>query len=187
MNKKKQIIFFMFLILIITANNVLKAANIKHVNNNKYIEQNFLNLEENDNGNDSIFLKSGTIIVCKVLEVTTNEIKFQRTENGTIMTIKSKNVTKIIYSDGKTNNLSFYSPDTIYLERTFDTFASLSLFTGIVGFFIASIILGPLAIIFGFTGIVRIYKYKYQYRGKGLAILGILIGLLDFIIILSMI
>lgn len=56
--------------------------------------------------------------------------------------------------------------------------AIASLVMGIVGFFVLGIILGTLAIIFGGIGLYRIHDEPNYYTGRGLAIAGIILGII---------
>ncbi|HEX2902209.1 MAG TPA: DUF4190 domain-containing protein [Jatrophihabitans sp.] len=58
-------------------------------------------------------------------------------------------------------------------------FAIAGLVCGIVGIFVANIILGPLAIIFGGIGLSRANRGG---SGKGMAIAGIILGIIDIVL-----
>lgn len=61
-----------------------------------------------------------------------------------------------------------------------NSLAILSTLSGLVGLFLLSIILGPLAIITGFFSYSQI-KHNPHQRGKQFAILGVMLGILDII------
>lgn len=69
--------------------------------------------------------------------------------------------------------------------RITPTSAILSFIFGIAGLFVAAIIMGPLAIIFGIVGLSRIDSNPGLYKGKGFAIAGLILGIICFIIILA--
>ncbi|HEY1489001.1 MAG TPA: DUF4190 domain-containing protein, partial [Micromonosporaceae bacterium] len=58
-------------------------------------------------------------------------------------------------------------------------FAIAGLVCGIVGIFIANIILGPLAIIFGGIGLNRANRGG---KGRGMSLAGIILGAIDIIL-----
>ncbi|MEM9897560.1 MAG: DUF4190 domain-containing protein [Bacteroidota bacterium] len=55
-------------------------------------------------------------------------------------------------------------------------FPLASILCAIVGIFFARVILGAAAMIFGFVGLTRARKYPDTHGGKGLAIIGIIVG-----------
>lgn len=72
------------------------------------------------------------------------------------------------------------------VPRTTPTSAILSFLFGIVGLFVAAIVMGPLAIIFGIVGLSRIDSNPSAYKGKGFAIVGLILGIISLIVILAL-
>ncbi len=71
------------------------------------------------------------------------------------------------------------------VPRTTPTSAVLSFIFGIVGLFVAAIVMGPLAIIFGIVGLSRIDSNPGIYKGKGFAIVGLILGIISLVVILA--
>jgi hypothetical protein len=59
--------------------------------------------------------------------------------------------------------------------------AVAALVCGIIGIFIAEFILGPLAIIFGAIGL---HRANQGARGRGMALAGLILGIIDVVLIL---
>lgn len=70
--------------------------------------------------------------------------------------------------------------EEVKLKRT-DTLAILSVIFGIVGLFVAGIILGLLAVIFGLIAFSRITKSPETTKGLGTAKAGVILGCLSII------
>ena len=69
------------------------------------------------------------------------------------------------------------------------TLAIVGLIVGLVGLFVAGIPLGVIAMIFGFVALNKIKKNPGAFRGRGLSIASIILGIIDIIgaiIVLSM-
>jgi hypothetical protein len=66
------------------------------------------------------------------------------------------------------------------VERKTSGLAIASLICSIVGLFGFGLIMGVLAVVFGFMAISRINDEPRFYSGKGLAIAGIIIGVISF-------
>jgi len=141
---------------------------------------------------DTIMLKSGSNLIGKVEEIGQTEIKYRKCNNlsGPIISIAKSNVSAIIFSNGsheiftednpaiKSNN----STNTVNIdERLVEGFGIAGLAAGVVGLFIAGIPLGAVAIVFGAISLSRIKKNPNKYKGKGLAIASLIIGLVDVV------
>ncbi|HLH45971.1 MAG TPA: DUF4190 domain-containing protein [Acidimicrobiales bacterium] len=75
--------------------------------------------------------------------------------------------------------MSDFTAATPRTTRSTNGFAIASLVLSIVGFFFLSIILGPLGVIFGGIGLRRA---NAGASGRGMAIAGIVIGIVDIIL-----
>jgi hypothetical protein len=75
--------------------------------------------------------------------------------------------------------MASYASETNSVART-NGFAIAGLVCGIVGVFLASIILGPLAIIFGGIGLNR--ANHSGGKGKGMSIAGVALGVIDVVL-----
>ncbi|MFA5781369.1 MAG: hypothetical protein WC868_03770 [Bacteroidales bacterium] len=141
---------------------------------------------------DNIVLKNGEEIKAKVTEITTDEIKYKKCDNltGPSYSIKKSEVFMIRYSNGTkdiiTSNNSAPSNTATYSNNVSDKtqknteekkgggFGITSFVLSIVGLLVAGVIFGPLAIIFGIIGMIK-------RKLKGLAIAGLIIGIIDII------
>lgn len=155
-------------------------------------------LKINSNNPDScdiMILSNGDEIVAKVTEIGLDVIKYKDCDNinGPAIVISKNDVFMIKYPNGtKTviTKVSSYeqqsdinSQKNQYKKKT-ETLSLLSFIFSIVGFFAFSILLGPAAFIMGLAGINKIVKEPQSWKGKGFAIAGIIIGLIDTIAIL---
>jgi len=130
---------------------------------------------------DTIYLKSGTICIGEVTEVSDKEIKYQRLgmNDGIEMVLNRNTVEKIAYSNGVVQQItpanSSYSP----FSKTYRG-AIIGFITSILGLIIAGIILGTVSIILGVSALKKISENP-MYKGKGLATAAIVLGFLDII------
>lgn len=141
---------------------------------------------------DIIILKNGSEIEAKVLEISTDEIKYKKCDNvdgptysikkSEVFMIKYKNGTKDIITQNNTTTSTDNSSTSTIVDKTqkntkekkSGAFGIVSLATGIVGLLIASIIMGPIAMAFGIVGMIN-------RKLKGLAIAGLIIGIIDVV------
>ncbi len=79
------------------------------------------------------------------------------------------------YKKLKATGAWLLQPEAATQTRT-DGLAIASLICGIVGLFFLGILLGPLAIIFGAISLNKMAKNPGMYSGKGMAIAGLVIG-----------
>lgn len=162
-------------------NDLLEAISSKE-NSIKYLDSTI-------NTCDNIILKSGEELSAKVVEITGSEIKYKKCDNlggpiyiinkASVLLIKYPNGTKDIISPSNSptsGNFNNYSSKN-NTELKSGAFGFLSFFLGIAGYFYASLILGPLAIIFGIIGMIN-------RKLKGLAIVGFIIGIVDVVAVL---
>lgn len=153
------------------------------------------NREENSesiiDGCETIVFNSGLEVLANVEEITPTEIKYRRCElvDGPLVTVNRNDVYKIIYSNGAEDiitdeNTITHSKNTAATgESKLEVFSLMSMMSSIVGFFVLGIVFGPLAIIFGIIGLSRASNNP-NFKGKGFAIAGIIIGLLVTIIMI---
>jgi len=137
---------------------------------------------------DTIMLKSGKNLVGKVEEIGLTEIKYRNCNNlsGPIISIAKSSASAILFSNGsheiftvddpalQSNNASNTGNTD---ERQVEGFGIAGLAAGVVGLFIATIPLGAVAIVFGAISLSRIKKNPKKYKGKGLAIASLILGL----------
>jgi hypothetical protein len=124
---------------------------------------------------DTILLKSGSTLVGKVEEIGQIEIKYRKCNNlsGPIIAISKSDASAILYSNGShdiiasqnpvqlINNIS--SPDKVESAQM-EGFSIAGFIAGLVGFFVAPLIFGTAAIVFGAIGLGRIKKNSAKFK-----------------------
>ena len=68
-------------------------------------------------------------------------------------------------------------------DRKMDGFAITGFVTSLVGLFVFGYILGGIAVVFSAIGLARTIKRKDELKGKGLAISGLVIGIVDIVLL----
>jgi hypothetical protein len=158
---------------------------------------------------DQIVLRNGDIIEAKVKEVGVNEIKYKKCDrpDGPDYTISKRDVLSIRYPNGEVerfsaatqptynnNNSSSSSSRPSYNSPTSsqdegpktDPFAIVAIAAGglavLTGY--GAFLLGAAAIVFGALSLSRIRKEPGRFKGKGLALAGMIAGLLSAAVIL---
>jgi hypothetical protein len=152
---------------------------------------------------DTIVLKSGSRLIGKVEEIGQNEIKYRRCDNlnGPLISISKYDAFKILYSNGTLE--SFPSDNVINLNNNYNNdikpvvnntivktegLAIAGFVIGLAGLFVAGIPLGLIAGVFGILSLSKIKKYPGRFKGRGLAIASIILGIADIagaIVVLS--
>lgn len=159
-------------------------------------------------GCDQIVLRNGDVVDAKVKEVGVNEIRYKKCDrqDGPDYTISKRDVLSIKYSNGEVerfttsstqsnpssssgNRQSYDSPTNSNSQnngpRT-DPFAIVAIATGglavLTGY--GAFLLGAAGIIFGALSLSRIRKEPGRFKGKGLAIAGMVAGLVAATVIL---
>jgi len=144
---------------------------------------------------DNIILNNGEEIKVKVIEIASDEIKYKKCDNlnGPTYSIKKLEVFMVKYSNGtkdvftannsttnnsNTNNSSDKIKDA--KQKKGGGFGIASIVLSLVGVFVAPFIFGPLAIIFGSIGMTN-------RKLEGLAIAGLIIGIIYLIFLLMII
>ena len=152
---------------------------------------------------DQIVLRNGDVIEAKIKEVGVNEIKYKKCDrqDGPDYTISKRDVLSIKYSTGDVerfnsaanpstssgNRSSYDSPTNAQNDgpRT-DPFAIVAIATGglaiLTGY--GAFLLGAAAIVFGALSLTRIRKEPGRFKGKGLAIGGMVAGIVSAAVIL---
>lgn len=141
---------------------------------------------------DNIILRNGEAINAKVTEITENEIKYKKCSNlnGPTYSIYKSEVSVIKYVNGteetfpidpsRSNNVP---PAERKSGAKVEGFAIAAFLFSIAGLFIAGFLFGLIAVIFSIISLVRIGNDPSRFKGKGLAIAGLIIGILDMILI----
>jgi hypothetical protein len=152
---------------------------------------------------DTIVLRSGIKYVGKVEEIGLSEIKYRRCDNlaGPLIAVLKSNVNVIKYSNGTNDYFTSndYIPSVQSSDNNFsadnrfavDTRKSHGLaiagfVTSLAGLFIFSIPLGILSVVFGAVSLGKIRRSPSRFKGKGLAIAAIIIGLVDIVVMIAL-
>jgi hypothetical protein len=155
-----------------------------------------LNLKYNINksldGCDVITLKNNSEINAKVLEINQTEIKYKKCDdvNGPTITVAKQDVNQIKYSNGtvdlinslnqKALEYDYYSPSTKIensnssTEPIINKHALASMILAILSILLFPLV--PLPIIFGIIALKQIQKNPERYKGKWMAIFGLVLG-----------
>lgn len=155
---------------------------------------------------DQIVLRNGDVVDAKVKEVGVSEIRYKKCDrqDGPDYTISKRDVLSIKYSNGEVerfttsstqsnnssssgNRQSYNSPTNPQNDgpRT-DPFAIVAIATGglaiLTGY--GAFVLFAAAIVFGALSLSRIRKEPGRFKGKGLAIAGMVAGLVSAAVVL---
>jgi hypothetical protein len=146
---------------------------------------------------DTIILRSGVALIGKVEEIKQKEITYRKCNNltGPLITIQKSDVIRIGYSNGTQDVLTtevidyhdvYAQEKDVFMQDNHPVVKTEGLgvagfVSGIVGLFVAGVILGTAAIIFGSISLRNINRNPGRYKGKGLAIASIIIGFIAVI------
>jgi hypothetical protein len=142
---------------------------------------------------DQIVLRNGDVVEAKVKEVGVNEIRYKKCDrpDGPDYTISKRDVLSIKYSNGEverfssgtnssSSNTARNSPASSQNDgpRT-DPFAIVAISAGGLAIFtgLGSLLLGAAAVVFGALSLSRIRKEPNRFKGRGLAMAGMIIGI----------
>lgn len=148
-------------------------------------------------GCDQIVLRNGDVVDAKIKEVGVSEIRYKKCDrqDGPDYTISKRDVLSIKYSNGEVERFgtattnsnsggnrpqSYNSPTNSQNDgpRT-DPFAIVAIATGglaiLTGY--GAFLLGAAAIVFGALSLSRIRKEPGRFKGKGLAVAGMIAGI----------
>jgi hypothetical protein len=141
-------------------------------------------------GCDTIILKSGSRIIGKVEEIGQSEIRYRRCDNitGPIISISKSGVNRILYVNGTREIMVSDSPIVVNNNQEKPIYSNTppktnalglaGFIAGILGLFVAGIILGSVGVIFGGISFAKISREPGRYKGKGLSIAAIIIGVI---------
>ncbi len=156
---------------------------------------------------DQIVLRNGDVVEAKVKEVGVNEVRYKKCDrqDGPDYTISKRDVLSIKYSNGEVerfasnsgssssssssggNRQSYNSPTSPQNDgpRT-DPFAIVAISAGGLAIFtgLGSLLLGAAAVVFGALSLSRIRKEPNRFKGKGLAMAGMIAGIVAAAVIL---
>lgn len=150
---------------------------------------------------ETLVMVDGRRLAVKVIEINQQEIKYKKCDylQGPTITVDKKDVDRIIYANGAEDIISGYSApesrsprsssesDGQPVQKRLEIMALMSMLFGITGLFIAAIVFGLMAIIFAMISFMKFSANPKEFGGRGMAIAGIIIGILDVVLFLAFI
>jgi hypothetical protein len=145
---------------------------------------------DQQSGCDTIILKSGSRIIGKVEEIGQSEIRYRRCDNitGPVISIAKSGVNRILYVNGTHEIMVSDSPIVLGSPEVKPVYSHAPVkseplgiagfISGLIGLFIAGVPLGTLAVIFGVISIGKIRREPARFRGRGLAIASVVLGVI---------
>lgn len=135
---------------------------------------------------DTIILRRGDDILGKVIEIGQDEIKYRKCDNlnGPSYAIRKSEVFVIKYVNGTSE---FFTPGNQHVSpvpppaKKTEGLGLTAFICGVVGLIIAGIPLGIMALVFGAIGLSKVNRYPDIYMGRGFAITGIVLGIIDIV------
>jgi hypothetical protein len=147
-----------------------------------------------DSCRDEILMRNGELVQAKIEEVNSAEVRYRRCDNpgGPLYTTSTANIFSVTYANGLkrvfTRPAAPASVNTpASAPRTTSGWAVASFICALLGIFLIPLL--P-AFIFGIVGYQQIEKQPQRYKGKWMAIVGIVIGslaLLGLLILLVLV
>lgn len=144
---------------------------------------------------DTIILRSGSFIPCKIAEINLKDIKYRKCnyQDGPVITILKSDVAVINFGNGTSEIIISSNPNDFNargegagsMPKQSPTLGTIGFLTSLVGLFVASIPLGLVAIIFGASAIGKINRDPQKYKGRGLAAATIIIGFIEVVLTLA--
>ncbi|HEX2920965.1 MAG TPA: DUF4190 domain-containing protein [Bacteroidales bacterium] len=139
---------------------------------------------------DTIFLKSGGTLIGRVEEIGQTEIKYRKCNNltGPVISVIKSEISSIKYVNG---TIDYFGPSdnpvpvqTVNYPRSTDPVKTEGLgiagfVSSLVGLFIAGVLLGIIGIVFGGVSLSKIKNNPGRYKGRGLAVAAIIIGIIS--------
>lgn len=144
---------------------------------------------------DTVILKHGSRIIGIIIEVNQEGIRYRDCNNpsGPVLSILKSDIGEIKYSNGATNSYitsSKPSASSTTVQPSQNSYSSgsqiealgiVSFVASVAGLIIAGIPLGALAVIFGGISLAKFSRDPGRFKGKGLAIAGIILGIVDIV------
>ena len=146
-------------------------------------------LSKLDGDCDNIIYKNGEEVSVKVIEITTDVVKFKRCDNldGPLISVKKSKLLMIRYKNGskeifKDNSAELENKEIDKSKLKVQGLGLTSMIIGIIGGILPSffvlIISSLLAIIFSSIAMAKIKKNPEKFKGKGFAITGLVLGII---------
>lgn len=141
---------------------------------------------------DQIVLRNGDVVSAKVKEVGVTEIRYKKCDrlDGPDYTVLKRDILSIKYANGEierfttavnssNNNSSYNAPGSQNDGPRTDPFAIVALAAGGLAIFagLGSFLLGAGAVVFGALSITRIRKEPGRFKGRGMALAGMILGI----------
>ena len=142
---------------------------------------------------DIVFFKSGKLEYCKIIETTPTTITYKMCnyQDGPNVIINKSDIHKIRYANGEEEIVAVDKPIVnAYVKPKKDILAKLSLIFGLTSIALLLVLGGAIpalalaGIVLGIISFFKITRRKGELRGKGSAILGVLLCILALLLIL---
>ena len=146
-------------------------------------------LSKLDGDCDNIIYKNGEEVSVKVIEITTDVVKFKRCDNldGPLISVKKSEILMIRYKNGskeifEDNSAELENKEIDKSKLKVQGLGLTSMIIGIIGGLFPNlfvlIISSLLAIIFSSIAMAKIKKNPEKFKGKGFAITGLVLGII---------
>lgn len=135
---------------------------------------------------DIIILQNGTEIKVKIKEIGTDEITYTKCEgdSNTILSVKIDDISQVkIHKNSVESNSRSHAKE--YDSPKIEPFGLAGLICSVIPFIIP--LGGILGIIFGSISLKRIKREPNKYKGKGFAIAGLILGIIQIVAIIVLI
>ena len=141
---------------------------------------------------DTLFYRDGTKKLGKVVEVGIDEIKYRHCNfnDGPLNVVRKSDISKIKFNNGIEEvfkEIKEKKMDENQSNLKYNSAGVMSFIFSITSLFIFGIIFGVTGIVLGFIGLSKISKYPDVYKGKGLSVAGIMIGVISIVLLLMFI
>lgn len=135
---------------------------------------------------DTIVSTLGDVIIGKVVEIGDSEIKYKRCgiSDSPTYSVRKSNISAIKYANGTRDFFTNTTPvDYRYSseERKIEGLGLAGFVSSLVGLIILGIPLGLVAITFGAISLSRIKRSPGRYKGRGFAIVSLVLGIIDIV------
>jgi hypothetical protein len=135
-----------------------------------------------------IVMKNGDVVSANIIQITPSEIKYKRCgkPNDPEISVAKSDVLSVKTADGDTLYRNKDKAEVKDEERKVNGMAVASLVTGILGiitsFIFIGLVLAVLGVIFGAVALRQIKRNPKRFRGRGMAIAGLVCGIITLAI-----
>lgn len=86
----------------------------------------------------------------------------------------------------ESKQIGFFAKIAADEDKKMEAFAVVGFVSGLVGLFVFGYVLGAVAIVFSAISLIRIKKAPAEKKGKGLAVTGLIIGIVDIVLLTAL-